>query len=358
MLSKKLEIMEKKQRRAWIANNKVVFPLAIAYVIFYCSFMFCLGYLFMQNKISLGEITYMILATEAILHDVWRLTWDFPALTEQVSIISKALETITETQTVQDISNAKKLKIKKGEISIKNLDFKYNKEWIFKGLNLEIKTGEKIGFVGLSGAGKSTLVHLILRLYDINSGKISIDEQDISKVQQDSLRAQIAMVSQDNSLFHRTLAENIKYAKPNATQKEIEKASKLAHAHEFIKSLEKGYNSKVGERGIKLSGGQRQRVAIARAFLKDSPILILDEATSALDTETEKVIQSSLTKLMKGRTTIAIAHRLSTLLEMDKIVILDKGKIVETGSHKALLKKKNGLYAKLWKMQSGGFLPE
>ncbi|MBN1784016.1 MAG: ATP-binding cassette domain-containing protein, partial [Alphaproteobacteria bacterium] len=220
------------------------------------------------------------------------------------------------------------------------------------------KAGEKVGLVGVSGAGKSTLVHLLLRLYDLDKGEITIDGENIADVQQDTLRAQIAMVAQDNSLFHRTLSENIKYGKPNATQKEVERAAKLAHAHAFITDMEKGYRSKVGERGIKLSGGQRQRIAIARAFLKDAPILILDEATSALDTETEKVIQESLMTLMRGRTTIAIAHRLSTLLEMDRIIVLDKGKILETGSHKELIKKKTGTYARLWAMQSGGFLPE
>ena len=358
LLSKKVKTMKGKQREAWMANNKVVFPLAINYVLFYSSFLFGLGYLFMNHRISLGEIIYMIIAMESILSNVWQITWELPALTEHVSTISKAVETITEPQTVQDIPTSKNLNLKNGNIKINQLHFKYENEWIFKNLSLEIKSGEKVGLVGLSGAGKSTLVHLILRLYDINKGNIKIDEQDISKVNQDSLRSKISMVTQDNSLFHRTLIENIKYGKPKATKKEVEKASRLAHAHKFIQSLEKGYQSKVGERGIKLSGGQRQRVAIARAFLKNAPILILDEATSALDTETEKVIQESLTKLMKKRTTIAIAHRLSTLLEMDKIVVLDKGKIIEIGSHKKLLSKKNGLYAKLWKMQSGGFLPE
>jgi len=344
--------------KTWDVPNSFLWKLDIVYLILYAGILFFLGVGFLNGTLKASEIIFIFMAKGIVARLVWDFTWDMPNFMASIGTMDQALKVLLKPQTVQDVKNAKKLNVKKGEISIKKLDFKYNKEWIFKNLNLEIKAGEKIGFVGLSGAGKSTLVHLILRLYDIDNGEIAIDKQDISKVQQDSLRGQIAMVSQDNSLFHRTLAENIKYAKPKATQKEIEKASKLAHAHEFIKSLESGYKSKVGERGIKLSGGQRQRVAIARAFLKDSPILILDEATSALDTETEKVIQSSLTKLMKGRTTIAIAHRLSTLLEMDKIVILDKGKIVETGSHKKLLKKKNGLYAKLWKMQSGGFLPE
>ncbi|MBN2675622.1 MAG: ABC transporter ATP-binding protein [Alphaproteobacteria bacterium] len=357
----RLAQLQKKERlahvRAWNTVNNMMWKLDVVYLALYGGILFFLGYGFMNGTLKASEIIFIFMAKEAIARVVWDFTWTIPDFVSSVGTMDAALKTLLKPRTVQDIEGAKPLQITAGKIQTKSLGFKYKKEYVFKNLNLSINAGEKIGLVGLSGAGKSTLVNLMLRLYDLDKGSIEIDGQDISKVQQETLRKQIAMVSQDNSLFHRTLAENIKYGKPNATQKEVEKAAKLAHAHDFILTLDKKYQSKVGERGIKLSGGQRQRIAIARAFLKDAPILILDEATSALDTETEKVIQESLTTLMRGRTTIAIAHRLSTLLEMDRIIVLDKGQIKEQGSHTDLLKKK-GLYAKLWKMQSGGFLPE
>ena len=228
---------------------------------------------------------------------------------------------------------------------------------LFNNKNVIIQSGQKVGLVGLSGSGKSTFVNLILLLFDVESGKIVIDGQNIRKVTQESLRENIAMIPQDVSLFHRTLMENIRYGRTDATDEEVIDASKKAHCHEFISQLKEGYESLVGERGIKLSGGQRQRIAIARALLKNAPILILDEATSALDSLTEKLIQDSLHALMQGRTTIVIAHRLSTLSEMDRILVFDKGQIVEDGSHDDLLKAK-GHYSRMWAMQAGGFLPD
>ena len=258
---------------------------------------------------------------------------------------------------VVDLPGAKELIVKRGEISYENVEFKHYdaKEAIFQNFNLDIKPGERIGLVGISGSGKTTLTKLLLRFADVENGQITIDGQNIKNVQQVSLRESIAYVPQETSLFHRTIAENIAYAKPDATQKEIERAAKLANAHEFIKDLPNGYETLVGERGIKLSGGQRQRIAIARAILKDAPILVLDEATSALDSESEALIQDALVKLMKGRTSIVVAHRLSTIASLDRIIVLDNGKIVEQGSHAELLKKK-GEYSKLWSRQSGAFL--
>jgi ABC-type multidrug transport system fused ATPase/permease subunit len=226
-----------------------------------------------------------------------------------------------------------------------------------KDFDLHIKSGEKVGLVGLSGAGKTTLVNLIMRMYDPTSGQINIDGQNIKHVTQDSLRQNIAFIPQDSTMFNRTLRENIAYGRPNASEKEIISAAKKASAHTFICNANDGYNTLVGDRGIKLSGGQRQRIAIARAFLKDSPILILDEATAALDSETENAIQKSFMQLSMNRTTLVIAHRLSTLKNMDRIIVLDHGKIVESGTHEQLLRNKK-IYSRLWKMQSGGFIQE
>ena len=233
---------------------------------------------------------------------------------------------------------------------------------LIENLNLTIEPGEKVGLVGPSGAGKSTLVNILLRFHDLEGGRILIDGQDVSKVAQDSLRAQIGLVTQDTSLLHRTVLDNIRYGKPSASEEEVIAAAKKAHAHEFILELEdykgrRGYQAQVGERGVKLSGGQRQRIAIARVLLKDAPILILDEATSALDSEVEAAIQEQLYNLMANKTVIAIAHRLSTISAMDRLIIMDKGRVVEDGSHDELLQR-GGLYASLWARQSGGFLFE
>jgi ATP-binding cassette subfamily B protein len=249
--------------------------------------------------------------------------------------------------------------VNNSEITLRNVDFMHDKEEskLFSKFSLTIPGQQKTGMVGVSGSGKTTLTKLLLRFMDVSDGSIEIDNQDIKEVTQKSLHENIAYVPQEPLLFHRSLRENIAYGKPGASQKEIEKAAKLAHANEFIEKLPDRYETLVGERGVKLSGGQRQRVAIARAILKDAPILVLDEATSALDSESEKLIQDALAKLMKNRTSIVIAHRLSTIQKMDRIVVLVKGKIAEQGSHKELLAKK-GIYAKLWAHQSGGFIEE
>lgn len=271
--------------------------------------------------------------------------------------ITKILQT---PATVTDKPKARDIKIDKGEVRLQDVTFTYADELdnlIFEKLNLHIKPGERVGLAGHSGGGKTTLTKILLRFADIESGEILIDNQNIADVTQVSLRSQIAYVPQEPYLFHRTLKENIAYAKPNASENEIVAAAKKAHAWEFIQTLPKGLETIVGERGVKLSGGQRQRIAIARAILKDAPILILDEATSALDSESEKLIQESLEELMKSRTSIVIAHRLSTIQKMDRIIVMEEGKITEEGSHKDLLSHK-GIYAKLWAHQSGGFIEE
>lgn len=280
---------------------------------------------------------------------------------ESIGTVEEGMETISRPIDVVDKTGAKALAVTRGEIRYENVRFHYGKEGgVIDDLTLRIAPGEKVGLVGRSGAGKSTLVNLLLRFYDLEGGRILIDGQDIAHVTQDSLRAQIGMVTQDTSLLHRSVMDNILYGKPDAGEAAAIAAARKAHAHDFIRDLEdmrgrKGYDAQVGERGVKLSGGQRQRIAIARVLLKNAPILILDEATSALDSEVEQAIQEQLYNLMQGKTVIAIAHRLSTIAAMDRLVIMDAGRIVEEGTHGELLAK-GGLYADLWARQSGGFL--
>jgi ATP-binding cassette subfamily B protein len=259
---------------------------------------------------------------------------------------------------IQDNPNAKPLRANSGQIKLDHIHFRYpgQKNPVFRDLSLEIFSGEKVALVGHSGSGKSTLVKLIQRFYEIQSGQITIDQQDITQVTQKSLRESISLVPQDPILFHRSLSDNISYAVSGNNKEAIIEASKKAYAHEFIKALPEGYKTLVGERGIKLSGGERQRVAIARAFLANAPILILDEATSSLDSESESYIQEALKILMKGKTTLVIAHRLSTIKHADRILVFDKGEIIEQGSHKELLKKTGGHYKKFYEMQAGGFI--
>jgi ATP-binding cassette, subfamily B, bacterial len=271
-------------------------------------------------------------------------------------------ELIDRTPLILDPEQPEPCRIKKGAIDFRDVQFKYNEQKddtpiLLKDFNLRIAPGERVGLVGPSGGGKTTLTKLLLRFMDVQGGKIGIDGQDIRAITQDDLHASISYVPQEPLLFHRSIRENIRYGRPDASDAEIVKAAKQSHTHEFIKDLPDGYNTIVGERGVKLSGGQRQRVAIARAMLKKAPILLLDEATSALDSESEVYIQESLWKLMQGKTTLVIAHRLSTIQRLDRIVVLDNGKIIEEGTHKELLQHK-GLYARLWKHQSGGFMVE
>src|SRR3954468_5928786 len=280
---------------------------------------------------------------------------------ENVGVIQESMETIARPHAIVDAPGAEALAVSRGEVRFENVSFHYGREdGIIDDLSFVIRPGEKVGLVGASGAGKTTIASLMLRLHDLEGGRILIDGQDIAGVTQDSLRRKIAVVTQDTSLLHRSIRDNIAYGKPDASQAEIERAARLAHAHDFILRLEdhrgrRGYDAQVGERGVKLSGGQRQRIAIARVILKDAPILVLDEATSALDSEVEAAIQQSLGTLIAGKTVIAIAHRLSTIARMDRLVVLDHGRIVEQGAH-AELWRANGHYAALWQRQSGGFI--
>ena len=281
----------------------------------------------------------------------------FESTARSIGEIKEGLGDIMLPHEVVDIPGANLLKVSGGKIDWQDVTFTYEKESVFKNLSLKITPGQRIGLVGPSGAGKSTFVSLLLRQHNINSGKIEIDDQNINFVTQNSLRKQIALVPQEPALFHRSIKDNIAYGNPDANIESIQEVAKKAYAHDFIVGLPDGYDTLVGERGVKLSGGQRQRIAIARALLKNAPILVLDEATSALDSESEVVIQKALHKLMEGKTVIAIAHRLSTLREMDRIIVFDKGNIVEDGTHEEL-KYSGGLYQKLWEHQSDGFLQE
>lgn len=315
---------------------------------------------------SLGEMTPGAVAASIglVLRLVQMSTWLIHLVRgvfENIGSVQESMETIAKPHDLTDAPEAVPLAVGKGAIGFEHVRFNYGrKAGLFEDLNLEIRPGEKVGLVGPSGAGKSTLVNLLLRLYPLEGGRILIDGQDIAGVTQDSLRAQIGMVTQDNSLLHRSIGDNIAYGRIGATQDEIVEAARRASADEFVASLSdqdgrKGFDSRVGERGVKLSGGQRQRIAIARVLLKDAPILILDEATSALDSEVEATIQEQLTALMQGKTVIAIAHRLSTIAALDRLIVLDKGRIVDTGTHAELVSR-GGLYARLWSHQSGGFL--
>ena len=280
---------------------------------------------------------------------------------EDVGVVQEGMLTIARPLQLADPADARPLTVRAGRIEFNNVSFGYGRETgVLQDFNLTIRPGEKIGLVGRSGAGKSTVANLLLRFFPLEGGSILIDGEDISQLTQESLRAQISVVTQDTSLLHRSIRANIRYGRLSASDAEIERAARLAHAHEFILELEdwhsrRGYDAHVGERGVKLSGGQRQRVAIARVILKDAPILVFDEATSALDSEVEAAIQSSLGTLMAGKTVIAIAHRLSTIAQMDRLVVLEHGRIVEQGSHRELLAQ-NGHYAALWRRQAGGFI--
>lgn len=311
--------------------------------------------LWYEEIITVGTV----ILVQAYIAIIVRYIWGFGRIIRDVyEALANAEEMISIMNLkpdVEDVFPPETLKIKKGKIKFENVTFSYEEKEVLKNFSLEIKKGEKVGIVGESGSGKTTLTKLILRFLNIQKGKITIDGQDISKITQEDLRTHISYVSQEPLLFHRTLIENISYAKSYTTIDEIEEVSKKANIEQFISRLPKGYQTMVGERGVKLSGGERQRVAIARAMLKDSPILILDEATSSLDSKSEKWVQEAINNLVKNRTTIVIAHRLSTIQNMDRIIVLDHGKIVEQGTHKSLLRKK-GPYSELWKHQAGGFL--
>ena len=320
-------------------------------------------WLWIQGEVGVGAVaaaSAMALRLNGIAH--W-IMWEVASLFEHVGTVEDGMRTLSRAHAVVDEPAAQPLRVTRGEVRFEHVTFAYGGDRaVIDDLNLHIRPGEKIGLVGRSGAGKSTVVNLLLRFYDVERGAIRIDGQDIAHVTQDSLRAQIGMVTQDTSLLHRSVRDNVVYGRPDADDGAMIAAAKRAEAHEFIERLvdakgRHGYDAHVGERGVKLSGGQRQRIAIARVMLKDAPILLLDEATSALDSEVENAIQQSLYRLMEGKTVVAIAHRLSTIAAMDRLIVMDKGRIVEQGNHRELLAQ-GGLYARLWAHQSGGFLGE
>ncbi|HZE91502.1 MAG TPA: ABC transporter ATP-binding protein, partial [Rhizobacter sp.] len=321
-------------------------------------------WLWMAGSVGVGAVaaaSAMALRLNGISH--W-VMWEMATLFEHIGTVQDGINTLSKAHTVTDLPGAQPLRVTRGDIRFDNLTFAYEAgaRPVIDHLSLHIRPGEKIGLVGRSGAGKSTIVNLLLRFYDLTQGRVLVDGQDIAQVTQESLRAQVGMVTQDTSLLHRSVRDNILYGRPGAGDAEMRAAAERAQAHDFIQNLgdakgRRAYDAHVGERGVKLSGGQRQRIAIARVMLKDAPILLLDEATSALDSEVESAIQASLSLLMQGKTVVAIAHRLSTIAAMDRLVVLDKGRIVEEGDHRSLLAK-DGLYARLWAHQSGGFLGE
>ncbi|MDO8388211.1 MAG: ABC transporter ATP-binding protein [Polaromonas sp.] len=310
---------------------------------------------------AVAAATAMALRLQGMSH--W-IMWETTSLFESVGTVQDGINTLSRARTIVDAPDARTLQVPRGEIRFENVDFSYNANGprVIAGLTLTVRPGEKIGLIGRSGAGKSTLVNLLLRFHDLSGGRILIDGQDIATATQDSLRSHIGMVTQDTSLLHRSVRDNIAYSRPGASDEDVRQAAERAEADAFIAHLSdphgrSGYDAHVGERGVKLSGGQRQRIAIARVMLKDAPILLLDEATSALDSEVEVAIQGSLDTLMQGKTVIAIAHRLSTIAAMDRLIVLDQGRIVEEGDHRSLLAS-GGLYARLWAHQSGGFLSD
>lgn len=317
--------------------------------------------LWQNGLVSVGSLTLAITLSVRIVNMSAWIMWITTDIFENVGTVQEGMDTISKPHTLVDRKGAQPLTVSKGKIAFEGIRFHYGKDkGVIEDLSLQIEPGEKVGLVGRSGAGKSTLVNLLLRFYDLEGGRILIDDQDIGAVTQDSLRAQIGMVTQDTSLLHRSVLDNIVYGRSGASREQALQAAQKAHAMSFIPDLQdlggrRGLDAHVGERGVKLSGGQRQRIAIARVLLKDAPILVLDEATSALDSEVEAAIQESLFDLMKGKTVIAIAHRLSTIAAMDRLIIMDQGRIIEEGSHKSLLER-GGVYAQLWNRQSGGFL--
>jgi len=317
--------------------------------------------LWAHGHVSVGTVAMALPMTTQIVSASGWVAWQVTGIFENIGVVQEGMLTIAKPHTLVDAPDAKPLQVTRGEVRFEDVRFGYGREsGLIDGLTLDVKPGEKIGLVGRSGAGKSTIVNLLLRFFELEGGRILIDGQDIAKVTQESLRTQVSVVTQDTSLLHRSIRDNIRYGRPSASDEDIVAAAQMAHAHEFIVDLEdqlgrRGYDAHVGERGVKLSGGQRQRIAIARVILKDAPVVVLDEATSALDSEVEAAIQSSLDVLMGGKTVIAIAHRLSTIARMDRLVIMDKGRIVEQGTHDGLLRQ-NGHYAGLWRHQSGGFI--
>ena len=357
LFSKALDDFRKKRLLTWNLGNIIEAVQGFLTVFLEIGIFYLAIRLWQKGMLTIGDFVLI----QSYLITIFLRTWDFGRVVriiyenladaEEMTII---LDTLHE---IQDAPGAKKLLVAAGGVEFKDVDFYYHQTRpVLNKFNLAIKPGEKLALVGPSGAGKTTVVKLLLRMHDVAGGKILIDGQDIARVTQESLWQNISLVPQDPILFHRTLMENIRYGQPQATDQAVVKSAKLAHCHEFIIKSQDGYDTYVGERGVKLSGGERQRVAIARAILRDAPILVLDEATSSLDSESERLIQDALDKLMKNKTVIVVAHRLSTIRKMDRIIVIGSKGIVEQGSHQELADKKGGIYSRLWQIQAGGFI--
>ncbi|HEX3099618.1 MAG TPA: ABC transporter ATP-binding protein [Patescibacteria group bacterium] len=345
--------------KSWDISNYIDIFSGSSMIILEVALMYVAVKLWQVDKITVGDFVLLQAYMLTVIHNIWGIGRNMRQLYQSMADANEMTEMLMTPHEVQDWAASQILQVKAGAIAFKDATFSYKEQTtIFEKFNLAIAGGERVALVGPSGGGKSTIVKLLFRFYDLNSGSIEIDGQDISKVTQVSLREQVSLVPQDPILFHRSILENIRYAKPEATQSEVIAAAKAAHCHEFIEQLGQKYETLVGERGVKLSGGERQRVAIARAILKNAPILVLDEATSSLDSESESLIQDALKTLMHGKTTIVIAHRLSTIMAMDRIVVIEDGKITEQGKHEELLKAQEGKYQKLWHIQSGSYQNE
>jgi ABC-type multidrug transport system fused ATPase/permease subunit len=356
-LQSELRTLRSLNLRQWTISEWVLVTNNVAIAIIQASLIFITISLWNKGEVTTGELVMMVTLMANIVSTLVFIGSSINGFVRRYGEVEEGLKDIVQPYEVKDVEEVIDLTVSSGKVSFQAVDFEFGQNRVFNDFNLTIKPGQRVGLVGHSGAGKTTFVSLLLRQHDVTGGGIMIDGQNIAEVTQDSLRNAIAVVPQEPMLFHRTIRENIAYGKSAATDEEIIAVAKKAQAHDFIASLPEGYNTMVGERGIKLSGGQKQRVAIARAMLKDSPILVLDEATSALDSESEAAIQAALHKLMEGKTVVAIAHRLSTLREMDRIIVMENGSIVEDGSHDTL-KEAGGVYQRLWEHQAGGFLVE
>lgn len=345
------------QKKSWGIKSytdaaQALLMIGLEFGVFYMAIGF-----WQKGTFSVGDFALIQAYVIQLFNFLWGLGRQIRKMYSSLADAEEMTEILLTEHEIQDTADAQTLTVTQGDVQFNTITFTYNKGiTIFKDFDLHIEPGERVALVGASGSGKSSLMKLLFRFVDVNSGAITIDGTDIRDVTQDSLRDALSLVPQDPILFHRTLMENIRYGKPNATNKEVMQAAKLAHCHEFISAFPEGYKTLVGERGVKLSGGERQRIAIARAILKNAPILVLDEATSSLDSESEHLIQDALEKLMRGKTTIVIAHRLSTIMQMDRIIVMGDGKIIEQGSHTELISKKKGQYKKLWDIQVGGFI--